>query len=181
MRKFDADATVLAYQGKGLKTNSDKTTANNMVSQFGKADIYVDNSGFLGNLNGYVQSTNPWSFDETEPQVVVIWLGTNDYLGTSGNAGAAFKTAYVDFLETVREKYPDATVICCSRPESGQFYSDEVKAVVDQMGGADEGYYYLKFNNFGGSGIHGHPNKAEHQAIANELITKINLISGIWE
>lgn len=181
MRKLDADGDVLAYQGKGLATNGDGTTENNMASQFTKSDIYVDDAGFLGNLNGYTQSTEVWNFEEKAPQLIAIWLGTNDYLGTKGNAGAAFKTAYVDFLGNVKNKYPNATVICCSRPEEGQYYSEEVEEAVEQIGGAINGYYYLKFNTFSGSGIYGHPNKAEHQVIANELITKINSISGVWE
>ncbi len=180
MRHFDADGTVLAYQGKGLRINNNNTTANNMMSQFENADIYVDDSGFLGNINTYVQSTEKWTFAETEPQLIVIWLGTNDYLGDGGNSKTQFKTAYIEFLENIKEKYPNATIICCSRPESGQYYSDEVEEVVEQIGGEDEDVYYLKINSFSGTGIYGHPNKTEHQTIANELIGKINQILNIW-
>lgn len=54
-----------------------------------------------------------WNFDAFQPEVVVINLGTNDssYCNTDDRR-QEFIDAYYDFLKLVREKNPNAQIIC---------------------------------------------------------------------
>lgn len=183
-RNFGADSNVIAYSSKGVYLNYISTTAttvsqsNTLPQQFPLADVKIAG-----------ETHEQWNFDNYTPQVVVVFLGTNDYLGTNevthpgvgrGAVPEEFKLAYINFLESIREKYPDATVICCSKPEN--CYKDEVTAAVEDVGGETNGYYRLIFETYPETpeGIDYHPTAAQHAVMAQELIDKINSIDGIW-
>ncbi|CAJ1336834.1 unnamed protein product [Effrenium voratum] len=55
--------------------------------------------------------TTLWDFQLWQADVVLVYLGTNDFhLGSP--SGAEFQSAYVEFLMLVRSKYPQAMVLC---------------------------------------------------------------------
>ena len=56
-----------------------------------------------------------WSF-AIQPQAVVINLGTNDISNGKGDPGMPFRDAYRGLVETVRQKYPNALIICLIGP-----------------------------------------------------------------
>lgn len=76
---------------------------------------YYTKMGFAySTLSGKKPSDIDWDFTKFTPDVVVINLGTNDdsYCGTDSAKQEEYAAAYVEFLKTVREKNPDAKIIC---------------------------------------------------------------------
>ncbi len=174
-RHYQADATVLAYQGKGACFNRDGLTTGALSEQFEYADILVDGS--------YNMSTKAaWGFEEQEPQIVSVFLGTNDRAGVSSasfdDPEAYFEENYQAFLERIRFEYPNATILCLSRADYGMM--TQISNAVTALGGEAKGIYYMEFSPFPTSS-YGHPNIEEHQALADKLIEKIDAIPNIWE
>jgi len=113
-----------------------------------------------------------WSF-AAKPQAVVINLGTND--GSANNlTSEKYKPAYTAFVTTIREKYPDALILCAlgsmlsgTNRDNAEQYLNEI---VDELG--DE---KVKFLDLGtqdallGTGCSWHPNVAEDARMAGLL------------
>ena len=91
MRMLNADANIIAHSGQGVLVGYSGSTNYTLPSQYPNADVIVN-----------AQPTK-WNFDNYKPQVIVVFLGTNDHAGigkdnefTSDN----FVTAYNDFILT---------------------------------------------------------------------------------
>lgn len=173
-RHYDADTNVIAFSGKGMAMNhnSGGTTTNEVNTipmQFEYADIATG--------TGVEEA---WDHSKYTPDLVIIFLGTNDFRGTSnmGSHGAYFQEKYEEFLSTLKTTYPTSKILCLSKMNT--CYKEEAMAAVENAGGADAGIYHYTFKSFGESGIDAHPNAAEHESIANEVIGAINSIEGIW-
>src|SRR4029079_14676660 len=61
------------------------------------------------------QAGSTWDFAKWQPHAVVINLGTND-ASTSGDPGTPYETAYLGFVRTLRQKYPDAHFVLTIGP-----------------------------------------------------------------
>jgi hypothetical protein len=157
-RAVSADASVLAGSGWGIYSDNGGNTENVMPKLF-------------GNTVGE-QAMPLWSF-AAEPQAVVINLGTND--GSANNLTAdKFKPAYTAFVTTIREKYPDALILCAlgsmlsgANRDNAEQYLNEI---VEELGDAK-----VKFLDLGtqdalqGTGCAWHPNVAEDARMAGLL------------
>jgi hypothetical protein len=153
--------------------------------------IYRDNANNTSNVLPLVYPNTlgtvaapPWSF-QPAPQAVVINLGTNDfYTGDPGQT--QFEGAYTAFIATVRGKYPDAWIFCTVGPllygtglTSAQTYIQDVVSMAQAAG--DTKVQYLDFgqqNTTLGTGCQYHPDKMEHQAMANTLIAALHTALG---
>ncbi len=102
---------------------------------------------------------------DTLADVVIINLGTND--NSVGVSGAEFQVGAKNLMQLAREKNPGSKVVWCTGM-MGTFYANEVQAAVQSLGGADNGYFYVKLP-YGGSGAGAHPAASEHQAAAAVL------------
>lgn len=105
-KQLDADYSAVCYSGHGIisgySQDGDRETESLVPD-------YYDYVGKIGNYKV------PWDFDSNEKDVVVINLGTNDdtYVGKDlETRGAEFTEAYVDFLNHIHEKNPNAYIIC---------------------------------------------------------------------
>ncbi len=109
-----------------------------------------------------------WSF-ERPADIVVINLGTNDngtYRG-KGKTEKDMKDGIKAMMELAREKNPDADVVWVTGM-MGVTFKTVIEDVVDELGGADEGYYFCVLPK-GTSGGAGHPNGEQHAAAAEVL------------
>ena len=172
-RHYNADNNVIAYQGKGICANSNKSTINVMPEQFMYKDIFVDGNAAALNMS----SKKEHNFMDYQPQLVTIWLGTND--SATPVDQNTFKTAYAAFVDNVRDKYPNATILNIAL--KGSTYHNVIAEVVNGEGrGEKEGFYMLSLNTFTTSFL-GHPDIAEDERIANQIIEKIDSIPGVWD
>ena len=171
-RYFDADSDVIAYQGKGVYVNCGGDTYVTMSKQYNYADIFVNENGF--------STQTEWDF-ERKPDVVMVWLGTNDSFGATAlgqDLSEEFEQAYINLLTNIRSKNPDAKILCCALPTR---YPKQVKNAVEEMGGNESGFFFYEINKFDGFGSLGHPDVVEHNAIAGQIINEIESICPEWK
>jgi lysophospholipase L1-like esterase len=107
-RMLDAEWSVVAHSGQGLYRNLCEPLppgSDHMPDEF-KLMFYPDGAGDLDPA---------WSFDSWQPDVLIIALGTNDWMdyppGSCGLPGDAdFTGAYESFLAFARSVYPSAEI-----------------------------------------------------------------------
>jgi lysophospholipase L1-like esterase len=115
-----------------------------------------------------------WDFTRYVPDVVTICLGSND--GGTKVALPAFKYKYVEFINTLRSKYPNASIICVTTPAVGSYLVDLEKAVlarmVDSINTAGvNNQYWLELPHDQTNGCTGlsHPSETEQATTASVL------------
>jgi hypothetical protein len=135
-----------------------------------------DKTDFLTN------STRLWNFNTYHPRVVSIALGTNDF--SDGDHvhprppfdSAVFVTGYINFVQQVKSKYPQAVIALLSSPmlngnkrELLQRCLTAVKTNIDKSyhSGKRVALYFFKPMHARGCG--GHPNLEDHAILAEEL------------
>ncbi|MCD8739800.1 GDSL-type esterase/lipase family protein [Mucilaginibacter roseus] len=132
-------------------------------------------------------STVKWNFEKYQPQIVIINLFQNDSWITHMPDNPEFKSrfgktpptaeqltnAYRNFVKTIRSKYPDASIICAlgnmDATKEGSPWPGYIKQATADIN--DKKIYTCFFPY---KQTPGHPNAAEQQAMANQLITFIN-------
>lgn len=165
-RALDADASIIAASGWGVYSDNGGNT-NNILR-----NLYPNTIGG--------QAMPAWSF-EAKPQAVVINLGTNDFAANMSLDQGSFSTAYEALLETVRDKYPDALILCAIGPllygtglTNARAYINAV--VTAAQGAGDTKIEVLDFgqqDSSKGTGCDYHPNVAENQRMAEMLVAKL--------
>ena len=111
-----------------------------------------------------------WDFKLYTPDVVTICLGQNDGIQDS----TTFCSAYTHFIQTVREKYPKADIICLTSP-MGDAYDN----CFEELPSFDrccihiimvtKKFILIFLQNRFRNGCGGHPDLNEHKQIAAEL------------
>jgi len=167
-RNLNADYTCIAKSGIGI-----------LISWF---DMVMPE--YYDRLNP-ADPESKWNFSRWTPDVVVINLFQNDswLIGRLDPAPGEKQIvqAYMDFIKTIREKYPDAYMICSlgsmDAVKKGQPWPGYIRQAVDQWKrkSGDKKIDCLFFE-FDGTGKH--PRVRHHQKMANELTgfikTKMN-------
>ncbi len=118
-------------------------------------------------FNKYVSGSGPaHDFSaETQPDVVVIALGTND----AGIDADTVTTYSHKMLDMVREKHPNAKIVWFYGM-MGTGLKASLKAAVEAYAVNDSNVYYCQGTRNDCSGFNGHPVASAHQIGANELI-----------
>lgn len=122
-----------------------------------------------------------WDFKGFVPNLVVINLGANDETYcTTDERKEAFKDEYVKLLKLVREKYPDAYILCVLGDMNDSLYSyvEQAAESFKSDGGDDRiSCAQLNFNmEENGSVINGHPNSKANISAAKSLAEEINKV-----
>lgn len=153
-RALRAEYSIIAQSGATLNVAS------------GKLDIpgVFDRAGASVNYS-------LWDFASWTPDVVCINLGINDYPSPT-------ITQYVNFVTSIRTKYPNAYIFLLAGPMS---YSTTLKtaisgAVTQLNSNGDTKVYY--FNPVYRCFHWGHPRAFDNVEYAKELVTKIKTV--IW-
>jgi lysophospholipase L1-like esterase len=117
-----------------------------------------------------------WNFKKYQPDVVTICLGQNDGIQDS----ATFCKAYLNFIQTIRQYYPKATIICLNSPMADERLTTVLKkyitAVVYTANRNDKNVYPYFFSKRYYKGCGDHPNLEEHEQMAKELSAYIKKI-----
>jgi len=123
------------------------------------------------------QKRDVYDMSQTDPDVVIVSLGTNDSfsMGTGGN-GALIKK-YVEFIKALRAKRPNAPILCIYGLmwTGGNELETEncIKLAVEQLRqeGVEKVYYSRVEANI--TGKDAHPDAEGHQLAAQQLIELI--------
>lgn len=165
-KALDADVNIVAWSGIGVYscyTSGDEPSQWKLVS------------GIYGNTD-IMHTSKKWDFSEWQPDVVVINAGTNDKSWTKGidQRVDTFGSAYYDLICQVREKNPDAYIIC-SLGAMGNDLMPEIKEQVAAYS-ANTGDYHITTFEFAnqngyrdGYGADYHPSAKTHQKMADKL------------
>lgn len=94
---------VVAWSGIGVYRSYDGDTNRQMPVLYDRA--LADDA------------ESAWDHANVHPDLVVVNLGTNDF--AKGDPGQPFQTAYVAFLEAVRQKHPAAHIAVATSPMLG--------------------------------------------------------------
>lgn len=139
---------------------------------------YTDKAvdGMLGN------EPEKWDFSRFAPQLIVVNLGTNDKDFTRGipERTAAFENCYREFIAHIREKNPQAHIIC-ALGAMGRELLPQVENAVKSL--ADERITSLGFDvqrEEDGIGSEWHPSAVTHRKMADKLIAEIERL-GIFK
>jgi lysophospholipase L1-like esterase len=127
-------------------------------------------------------SLRSWSFSTYSPAIVSIALGTNDFSSGDGTKprlpfdSAAFIKNYLNFVKTVKSKYPKAQLVLLNSPmvsgRNNEVFVDclnRVKGQTDAAYPTDKPVSIFLFKPMKASGCSGHPSVEEHQLLAEEL------------
>lgn len=111
-KALDAEYSMFSASGYGLVsgyTEGDEPISEQTIPQF-----YCSYGFSRGNFAGTAPQDIPWDFSKYVPQIIVINLGTNDdsYCRDYKDRQAVFSKLYADFLAVVREKHPQAYILC---------------------------------------------------------------------
>lgn len=170
--KLGADYSAVSYSGFGVV--SGYTSSGDINTDSLVPDCY-------GNVGKYGNYAVEWDFSKRKNDVVVVNLGTNDsgYVSKDPeNRSGEFIDAYVTFLKTIREKNPDAYIICtlgtmgCA--DVYEFVADAVEQYSSETG--DErimSYLSTTQNQADGIGSDWHPSAVTQQKSAYVLADKI--------
>ena len=170
-QKLDADYSAVSYSGHGIisgYTSSGEINTDSLIP-----DCY----GLTGKLSDYAEN---WKFETRSHDVVVINLGTNDssYVTKDPETRAQeFINGYMDFLKTVREKNPEAYIICTLGTMGDELYEYVAEAVEQYR--TDTGdqrimsYHSTVQNQADGIGSDWHPSAVTQQKSAYVLADKI--------
>jgi len=137
----------------------------------------------LLNVAGDVWNPGTW-----RPQLVVVYLGTNDF-STALNPGepwtadtlvTAYRTAYSSFLQKLRTRYGANTTIVAVGVSP---FADYVQQVVQQRNTAGDNrvrYWALDTTGLDYLGCDWHYSTHDHQLVADRLNTFIGTLSLGW-
>ena len=175
-RLFDADYTFIANSGRGMVRNyGDKNT----TSKEGTMPKLVTQTFNTKEAPAWDFSSSPYS-----PDIVVIFLGINDFSTQPSPSVDEFSAGYKEMILTLRKGYGADVPILCIAPVTG---GGKAKRAIDKMRNelGDNNIYSIEhFNNFmqnpNDLGAHYHPNVTGQRKVAMMAIPYISTITG-WQ
>ena len=175
-KHYDADYQINAISGRGIVRNYDGGSADPLpvaypFVQFDRKTAYEDSG---------------W-----RPQIIVIGLGTNDFStqlkpgekwSTRGDLHARYEAAYVEFVQQLRARNPNAFFILMATDGANGEIQFEVNAVMARLEAAGERKVaFIAMNGLTMTGCHGHPSTADDQAVSDQLIRFLDDHPLLWQ
>ena len=170
--KLDADYSMVSFSGYGIISGYSDGNSK-VTSQL--VPTYYDKYGYCWSKNGsFVPSEIEWKF-KRQPDVVVINLGTNDdsYCKNIPERCEEYRSEYVSFIKKIRDKNPDATIVCTLGIMGANLYPYVENAVADYTAETgDSNVYAMQFDNqdqADGIAADWHPSEATHEKASAKL------------
>lgn len=173
-QKLGADYSMVSYSGHGIisgYTTNGEAVTNQLVPKF---------YGQVGHGYAVIEGKHKmqddlWDFAR-QPDAVVINLGTNDasYTGTDAAKQKEYAAGYTEFLKTVREKNPDAMIVC-TLGIMGQTLCDAIDLAVSDYTAetGDTNIRTMRFDvqaaDTDGVAVDWHPSVITHEKAAEKL------------
>ena len=171
--ELGAEYNLTSWTSIGVYSNSVKDDRAEPDNGWTMPVIYdYTDKGTDGNLGNEPEK---WDHSRFAPQLIVVNLGTNDNDFTRGipERTAAFEECYREFIAHIREKNPQAHIIC-ALGAMGQELCPQIENAVKALG--DEKITSLRFDvqlEEDGNGCEMHPNAVTHRKMADKLIAEI--------
>ncbi len=171
-RYFGADFNLISHSGQGICRNYDDFRPGyNMPDRY--SQIFDEDA----------QST--WTPDMApyRPDLVVIYLCTNDFSTARQPHETIFAGRYIELLKKVKANYGEDTPILCLASNVTPFSFDYIRNACMMSGLSNLTYVALTsgIHNYEGDlGASWHPNYKGHIKVASSVIPYISTITG-WE
>jgi lysophospholipase L1-like esterase len=181
-----ADYSMVSVSGIGVVSGYTSNGKKNEVNGAIMPAVYTSTGFSWYWLDGATPTNLEWDFSDSDTDLVVINLGTNDYSYTKSDSEKCkeFEEGYESFLKTVREKNPNAEILCVLGLMGQELYENIENAVeAYKVAEGDEHvatFELSKIDANDGYGVDYHPNTTSHQIAAAELTEKISTLYG-WE
>ncbi len=166
---YKADFQVNAFSGRGVVRNYDNIVPEWLVPRLYQYTVPGEAPADLG--QGLDSTKLMWNLDNFHPQVIVVFLGINDFQGNPpyGDKGA-FKKAYAEMLQTLRTVHPGVKFLLVStKIWPNDDLTPTVKAIYDAeraAGHEDLEFVEVRTEN---TALHGHPCARSQVELANTL------------
>ncbi|HVT09331.1 MAG TPA: SGNH/GDSL hydrolase family protein, partial [Polyangia bacterium] len=165
-RTLGADVSTIAMSGQGAYRNYGGDMNNTLPMVYTRA---------LTN-----DASPAWDFG-TQPQAVIVNLGTNDISNGKGDPGAAFETAYTGLLATIRAKNPGALIVCIIGPllsgsDLTTIQGHIRNSVSARMTAGDKNVEFfdkIAAQTSDKAACQYHPNPAENQIMATQIVAEL--------
>lgn len=174
-QKLNADYFTLCYSGHGVisgATDNEKNT-NAIIPPY-----------YDGISKQWDYKDLKWDFESNPVDIVLLNLGTNDYTYLKHdfeNRSQEFVDGYIDFLKLIREKNPNAKIICTMGLMGGYEVYDYIQQAIteytSQTGDDNISSFRLNVQNpSNGLGADWHPSVKTHELCAEEVVQAIQNI-----
>jgi lysophospholipase L1-like esterase len=183
VQALNADYSMVCYSGYGIISGY---TGNGEKNENQTLPQHYDKVGFSYDTFGGVQvSSLTWDFSTRQPDVIVINLGTNDdsYCKSDNEKKQDFTDNYLLFLKQVREKNPDAKILCAFGVQGDNMFKpteSAVAAYTAETGDSNIDLLHMKPQD-GSTGYAAdwHPTEATHERTAADVTAKIKEMLGM--
>ena len=171
-RYFGADFNMISHSGQGIARNYD-----NFGPGYYMPDRYMQTFD--------TQKEDNWKVDKAayRPDVVVIYLGTNDFSTGQQPHESSFRENYIRLLQSIKANYgEDIPILCMASPANPYMY-DYIRNAVTVSNLKNVAYMTVSFlahNYEDDLGASWHPNYKGHKKVASCIIPYISTLTG-WE
>ncbi len=169
-RYFGADFNLVSHSGQGIARNYD-----NYGPGYHMPDRYTQ---------VFNTSKEPlWEADKAPytPDVVVIYLGTNDFSTSQQPSELSFRNNYIALLQSIKVNYGPETPILCMASPADPYLFDYVRNAVIISGLKNVAYMAVsnQAHNYDDDlGASWHPNYQGHKKVASCMIPYISTLTG---
>ena len=169
-RYFGADFNLCSHSGQGIARNYDNYGAGyHMPHRYTQL---------------FNTSKEPlWDADKAAytPDVVVIYLGTNDFSTSQQPSELSFRNNYITLLQSIKANYGPETPILCMASPADPYLFDYVRNAVVISGLKNVAYMAVSnqaHNYEDDLGASWHPNYQGHIKVASCMIPYISTLTG---
>ncbi len=171
---FNADYSIVALSGLGVVHNLRSAEASSSETAIDFLDRTVAMNPVL-----------TWDSQNETPDTVVVNLGTNDFSSLPFPEVEIFVEAYVDLLQRIRLRYPQAPIFALAGPLMLGPAHDAISTAVErmQLEGADDNVHFVAIEDTleksdADFGCDWHPNIQGHKKIADQLVPVMTDVLG---
>lgn len=171
-RYFGADFNLVSHSGQGIARNYDNAGPGYHMPHRYKQTFNAAKEPLW----------NPAEAPYT-PDVVVIYLGTNDFSTGQQPQEINFRNNYIALLQRIKANYGENTPILCMGSNANPYLYDYIRSAVVVSG--LKNVAYMTVSNFAHNyedelGASWHPNYKGHLKVASCMIPYISTLTG-WE
>ena len=161
---INADHMINAWSGRGLIQNYNETSPNPKQAIPEVYKYTLQNS-----------TEHLWDFS-WHPDLVVIFLGLNDFSTEGDPSSEIYIKGFIDFLHFLQSKYPPATKYLALGSNDFNINTLVQEIVLQEQQGGNTSIFYneIEYSNF--NGCHWHPDTQSHQYTYERLRDKIQEI-----
>ena len=168
-RYFDAECVTVSHSGMGISRNYAGKTMKTMPQRYGQ--IFDE------------RHDDAYDFKAYTPDVVVIYLGTNDFSTSLQPSLEQFVKDYIGLISDIKKAYGEDIPVLCVSSKASDVLGDYVRRVADVVPFKNVHYTTIQnaiMNDDSELGASWHPNYQGQRKVAMAMIPYISTITG-WE